>query len=110
MRFFVGLVMVGLAACGADEAEVACEDFVDAAATRISDGCMLLSREDAEAQVLAAIRNAGADDGCSDVDDVRDRASFYEECLPMLEVLECSRFMMSDGLPASCQGQFIVDP
>jgi hypothetical protein len=95
-----------LAACGSSPGEDACEAFVDAFSKRAVDGCALGTPASIRASILASFGTLGVDE-CSDFTRVRDEISFYDECLPALEVLECSAFA-AGPLPTSCNMQLLV--
>ncbi len=93
-----------LGACGSNPGEDACEAFVDAYTTRASDGCAMGTRDEIRDAIFVSFSSLGVDE-CSDFTKVRDEDSFYAECIPAIEVLECSAF---SSLPAACNMQLQV--
>jgi len=99
--------VVLLGACASNPGEDACEAFVDAYTTRASDECALGTREEIRAAIFVGFSPLGVDE-CSDFTKVRDEDSFYAECIPAIQVLECSAFSSSSSLPTSCSTQLQV--
>ena len=104
--FLVGLTLMG---CSDDECRTepaqACCDWVDFWVDACVQ-CSTSSMEQCEEEVRAAIDAASNDQGCEGADRIRNRDSFYEECLPELEMLECSE-LEAGNVPTACYDQIL---
>lgn len=96
--------LVLLGACGTSPGEDACEAFIDAYSKRVVDDCGMSTRAAVRADIFRGFSSLGVDE-CSDFTKVRDETSFYGECLPGVEVLECSTL---GPLPSACNSQLLV--
>jgi len=103
-RVLLACSLTTVAACGGSPAEDACEAFIDAYSTRVADECGAATRDEVRRGLLVGFSMFGVDE-CSDFTGVRDEGSFYGECLPAIEVLECDALDLS---PASCTDQLQV--
>ena len=92
-----------LPACGsASEAEQACEDLADA----LADGAQRCGF-DYDANYDAVVEVAAGGD-CGNIKQIRDKASFYDDCIPFVRKLTCEQLHDSSlQLPASCNAQLV---
>jgi hypothetical protein len=99
------IAWLGLVGCGPPEGEAGCLALVDTYATRLVECGEYETYEDAENAIYTAFFESGGWLTCRSVDELRDPESFYDECLPALETLDCDPAAPS---PAACSDQLIV--
>ena len=85
----------------------ACDEYVNAYATRLVECGEYATYAEAEAAVVAAIAASTPPriQSCDDVWGLRDRVLFNDECIPGIRALDCTTM----SFPAACEDQLLYE-
>ena len=92
LLFAIGLVCCS---CGGTDPVQACQDFVEAGASSLSNCWEDIDRARSEIEEQLG--------GCSDTKSIRNESELYADCIPELRGWTCAQW--AAGLPAACLQQ-----
>lgn len=103
------LAALGFGGCGPSEGSQACNIVFDTLVDKYSTECHLATPAQVQQAYIDSLHMTLPQfRTCEDVDKLRDKDSFYNDCIPGIQAMTCAQLSSAAPFPTSCQGQLIL--